>query len=190
MNTTVVALLLQMTASLLSGAQHNPDLSPTTTAKIAAIGAQAIQLAAQAEADARIGFAVPKNPGIWPNVSELVRSAYLNGNGDYVPEGADAALEQQTISFGDLNGDGLDDAAAIVDLKKNGSTEAALAVFLNQGGVMYNIADLPLGGAVTVYSHRIMDGVLTIDMQPAGHARATSTYALEGIRIVNVTAGK
>ena len=195
MSTSTIALLLQMTASLLAGAKSNPSLTASTTAQIVAIGNHAVQLAAQADARMGAGFAVPQNTDIWPTVGDLMQSGYLNNNGAYVAEGEGATLEQSTISFGDLNADGFDDAAAIVDLQgSGGTTEAALAMFLNQGGVMFNIADLPLGTSlssplgqgVTVYSHEIANGVLTIDMQVAGQPRATSTYELLGNRIVKI----
>lgn len=189
MSTTSIALLLQMAASLLAGARNNPSLTPSTTEQIAAIGAHTIQLAAQAEAN--IGFAVPQNTSIWPTIDDLMHSAYLNAGGAYVPEGPFASLEQSTVSFGDLNGDGLDDAAGVVDLTNAGSAPMPyLAVFLNQGGVMFNIADLPLDASTTVYSHGIMNGVLTMDMQAAGAARATSTYELVGNRIVEIPNSK
>lgn len=185
MSTTTIALLLQMAASLLAGAKNNPSLTPSTTAQVAAIGERTIQLAAQAEAN--IGFAVPQNTGIWPTIGDLMYAAYLNPEGVYVPEGPSAMLEQSTVSFGDLNGDGLDDAAGVVDLgNADGQMKPYLAVFLNQGGVMFNIADLPLGASTTVYSHNIMNGVLTIDMQSAGAPRTTSTYELVGDRIVPI----
>ncbi len=185
MSTTTIALLLQMAASLLAGAQNNPSLTPSTTARIAAIGEHTIQLAAQAEAN--IGFTVPQNTSIWPTIDDLMHAAYLNAGGAYVPEGPSAALEQSTVSFGDLNNDGLDDAAGVVDLKNaSGAPEPYLAVFLNQGGVMFNIADLPLAASTTLYSHEIMNGVLVMDMQVAGGMRATSTYELVGNRIVKI----
>ena len=163
MNTSTIALLLQATAN------------------------RSVQVAAQAMAP--IGFTVPPNTGVWPNIVDLVQGAYLDARGAYVPQGPahGVTLDESTVSFGDLNADGFDDAAAVVTLTKaDGTTEDALAFFLNQNGVMFNIADLPLGGAATVYSHEIMNGVLAMDMKIAGHARATTTYQLVGNRIFPV----
>jgi hypothetical protein len=183
MATSTIALLLNLAASLLLRTQQAPALSPSSTAAIVGIANRSVQLAAQAEAP--IDFVVPKNTDMWPTVGDLMQSAYRNADGAYVHEGPSATLVQSTVSFGDLNGDGFDDAAGIVELPGPGSVPAPyLAMFLNQNGVMFNIADLPLGASTTVYSHHIMNGVLTMDMQIAGHPRATSTYALWGNRIV------
>ncbi len=184
MNTSSVALLLQMAASLLAGVQNNPSIPRPAAVQAVAVAGRAVQVVAQAEA--KIGFAVPQNNGIWPNVGDLMQSAYRTENGSYAPQGDGVVLDQPTISFGDLNGDGFDDAAAIVEVGNGTSARADLAMFLNQGGVMFNIADLPLGASTTVYFHEIADGVLTINMKTDGRARATSTYMLVGERIMNV----
>ncbi len=184
MNTSSIALLLQVAASLLSGVQHDPSIPRSAAVQAVAIAGRAVQVAAQAEAN--IGFNVPPNTGIWPTVGDLMQSAYRTGNGTYVPQGQGVVLDQSTISFGDLNGDGFDDAAALVDVGKGKAARTELAVFLNQDNVMFNIADLPLGVSTTVYSHEIMGGVLEMDMRTDGGPRATSTYELVGERIMNV----
>ncbi len=187
MTTSTIALLLQVTASLLTGAQRDPSLPASSTAAIVVTANHAVQEAAQAMAP--IDFTVPPNNSIWPNIVDVAQAAYLDARGAYVPQGPahGVTLRESTVSFGDLNADGLDDAAAVVTLAKpDGTSEDALAFFLNQQGVMFNIADLPLGGAATVYSHGIAGNVLTMDMQIAGHARATTTYQLIGDRIFTV----
>jgi hypothetical protein len=187
MNITTIALLLQTTLSLLSGAHNNAAMSATTTAQIVALGNRTVQIAAQAIAP--VNFAVPANTGIWPNVNELLAAPYLDAKGNYVQEGSSAKLDQGSISFGDLNNDNLDDAAAIVTRPAAavGATESALAMFINQNNIMFNIADLSLGTApVTIYSHHIVGGLLMMDMQAAGGVRATTTYQLVGDQIFKV----
>ncbi len=152
---STVALLLQLAASLLTGAKNNP--SP----QIVAVAAQTIQLSTQALAFAQgqINFPVPQNASIWPTVAELQVAPYVDARGGYVQLGAGVQLDSATVSFGDLNGDGYDDAMVIVKrMKANGSTESDLAAMLNQGGIMFNIADTPLGDNVHVESHHIKNG--------------------------------
>lgn len=176
-----------MTASLLSGAHNNPAVPAATDVQLIALGSRTVQLAAQAVAP--INFAVPANNSTWPNVNDLLVAPYLAANGAYVQQGSSAKLDQGSISFGDLNNDGLDDAAAIVTRPAaSGATENVLAMFINQNNIMFNIADLSLGTSpVTVYSHHVASGGLfTMDMQIAGGARATSTYQLLGNRILKV----
>jgi hypothetical protein len=187
MNITTIALLLQITSSLLSGAHNNAAMSATTTAQVVALGNRTVQIAAQAIAP--VNFAVPANNSIWPNVNDLLAAPYLDAHGNYVQEGSSAKLDQGSISFGDLNNDGLDDAAAIVTRPAPGdATESVLAMFINQNNIMFNIADLSLGTApVTIYSHHVVSGgLLTIDMQAAGGMRATTTYQLLGNQILKV----
>lgn len=187
MNTTTIVVLLQMAASLLAGAHNNPAVSAATDAQIVALGNRTVQIAVQAIAP--INFTVPANGSIWPNVNELLAAPYLDASGKYVPQGSSAKLDQGSISFGDLNNDGLDDAAAIVTRPAaGGATESVLAMFINQDNIMFNIADLSLGTSpVTLYSHYVVSGgLLTMDMQAAGGARATTTYQLLGDRILQV----
>ena len=184
MNTSTIVTLLQVTASLLSFAHGNAALPASTTARIAAIGNQAVQLVDQQMAV--IPFSVVQDNSIYPNANDLLNAPYLNAAGEYAPlNNQTVQLDQSSISFGDLNGDGLDDAAAIVyrSATPGGSAQAALAFFLNQNGIMFNIADRTLGASTTVYSHNITNGELVIDMQVAGEPRGTFTYSLVGNQI-------
>lgn len=174
-----------MASALLTGAQHDPSMSATTTAQIVSLGSRTVQIATQAAAP--ISFVVPANNSIWPNLNDVLVAPYLDANGKYVRQGASAKLDQGSLSFGDLNDDGLDDAAAIVTRPAaNGATESVLAMFLNQKSIMFNIADLSLGTSpVTLYSHHVVsNGLFEIDMQAAGGARATATYMLLGNQIL------
>jgi len=183
MNTSTISLFLQVTASLLAAAHNNPALAPASAQQVVTIGSQSVQLATQAMAP--IPFAVPQNTSLYPNIKEVESAAYRTANGTYEPLGMSVNLDQSSLSFGDLNGDGTDDAEAIVTQRAStGATSTAIAIFLNQGGVMFNIADRTLGSAVTVYSHHVVNGALVMDMQVAGESRGTFTYTLLGNRII------
>lgn len=189
MDTSTISLLLQTVAALLTAAHNNPAIAPATTKQLITLGSQTVQIATQVVAP--INFPVKKNTSAFPSGSEVLNAPALTAAGAYVPiaMGTPVALVQPSLSFGDLNSDGVDDAAAIViqttGTGGNIATSSALAIFLNQGGIMFNIADQPLGAAVTVYSHHIISGgLLVMDMQVAGGVRATSTYALLGNQII------
>ncbi len=179
--TGTIAALLQMTATLLMGVQHDVQTPVAVKAQLVLTGEHVVQIAAQAAAP--VPFVVTPNDGAWPNVKDLLNAPYRNASGVWVREGQGVALDQSSVSFGDLNADGMDDAAVVVKRTgPNGTVEYALAALLNQGGIMFNIADLPLtsGTAPTVYNHRIVNGAIVLDWQKAGGARATSTYVLFG----------
>jgi hypothetical protein len=183
MNTSTIATLLQLVVSLLAGAQHNAAMAPSTTKATIAIASRAIQLSAQVEAMPKIPFAIPPNDSNDPNMKDLMQSAYIGSNGAYVPAvGAGVGIVQGDTSFGDLNDDGYDDAVTVVQrTDMAGNTTFALAAMLNQGGMMFNIDDVPLGSTVQVYSHNIVQGGdLVINMSVNGAAAATSTYYLLG----------
>jgi hypothetical protein len=178
-----IALLLQLTVSLLTGAQHNDQMPLAVKQRIVAVAGQTIQLSTQALA--KIDFPVPRNASIWPNYSELNNAPYLDAAGNYVRLGQDVQLVGSSISFGDINNDGLDDAMVVVKKNEpNGSTGYFLAAMLNQGGILFNIADAPLGGAVQIYSHRIQNGELAMDATIGNQSRSTIRYALLGNQLI------
>ncbi len=169
-----------MLASILAGSQAN--------AQTVALASRVIQLEAQVQAAPEITFSIPQNTSIWPNIVDLTNAAYLNAEGGYSPMGSEISLNEATVSFGDLNGDGLDDAALIVNQTPgSGTSTYALAAMLNQGGVMFNVADAELGQNVTVYSHKIANGAIILDMQIDNQPRATYTYRLLGNTLILVS---
>jgi hypothetical protein len=184
MNTSTIVMLLQLVASLLTGAQHSAVMTPSTTAQTVAIASRAVQLSAQAEAMPKIPFAIPPNDSNAPNMKDLLQAAYIDPAGAYVPAsaGSDVGIVQEDTSFGDLNADGLDDAVTVVQRTDSaGNTTFALAAMLNQGGMMFNIDDVPLGSTVAVFSHNIVQGGdLVITMSVDNAAAETSTYYLLG----------
>ena len=48
------------------------------------------------------------------------------------------------------------------------------ATMLNQGGILFNIGDVPLANNFTIYDHRILSGEFIVDMQADGMWRATT----------------
>jgi hypothetical protein len=189
MSTSTIAILLQLVASLLTGAQHSATMTPSTKQATVAIASRAVQLSAQAEAMPKIGFAIPPNDSNAPSIKDLLQAAYIDPTGAYVPVAdSDVALIQGDTSFGDLNADGFDDAVAVVQrTNAAGNTTFALATLLNQGGMMFNIDDVPLGSTVQVYSHNIVQGGdFVINMSIDGAAAQTSTYYLLGDELMKV----
>lgn len=186
MATSTIAVLLQALVALLSGLQNNPQAPQTAVAQGVAITGQAIQLAVQAQALPKINFAIPKNDSIWPNITDLYNAAYLDANGNYEPQGIGVGLVGEDTSFGDLNGDGYDDAAVIVKrTDDSGNTVSALAAMLNQGGIMFNIADVPLGNNIQLFSHHIVQGgTIVLDAQVDALPRATYAYRLAGEQLL------
>lgn len=187
MSTATIATLLQLVVSLLTGAQHSAVMTPSTTEATVAIAGRAIQLSAQAEAMPKIGFTIPPNDSNAPNMKDLMQTAYIDETGAYVPAvGADVGVVQGDTSFGDLNDDGFDDAVTVVQrTDSSGNTTFALATMLNQGSIMFNINDVPLGSTVQVYSHNIVQGGdFVINMSVDGAAAQTSTYYLLGDQLL------
>jgi hypothetical protein len=180
---TAIATLLQLTASLLMGVQHDPRISAAASQQAIQTGSQVVQLADQALAN--IPFPVPQNDSIWPNVKDLQNAPYLDASGHWVPFGQGVQPISSSISFGDMNGDGTDDAALVVQqTASSGVSGYVLAVMLNQGGILFNIADAPLGSvAPTIYSHAISNGTLVMDMEANGAPRSVVHYVLLGNQI-------
>jgi hypothetical protein len=179
--TTSLTTVFQLIALLLSAAHNNPQATPAMLQEITAISNRAVQIDAQMKAAPKITFNVPKNSSVWPGSDDLYHSAYLDPQGNYTQLATGVALVGSDTSFGDLNGDGFDDAAAIVQRTDDaGTTTIALAAMLNQGGVMFNIADLTLGKNVQMFDHHVVDGVVVLDMQVDNQPRALVKYQLVG----------
>ena len=180
-----IALLLQAATSLLTGIGQNVNLSYAVREQAVLVAEHVIQISTQAEAMPRIGFSVPKNTSIWPTIGDLYQTAYRTTDGNWVPLGAGVQLVTPSISFGDVNGDGLDDAAmVVVRTASDGSTQYALAAMLNQGGILFNIADLPLGTAIQVRSHSIENNQITLDMKIGDAAEQVYHYTLLGNQLI------
>lgn len=75
----------------------------------------------------------------------------------------------EPTAFGDLNGDGLDDAAVLLASESGGSgTFVDLHAVLDENGAPVDVASIFLGDRVQVNSLAIEDGVITVDMLAHG----------------------
>lgn len=187
MNLVAVGTLLQLVASLLTGAGHG-QMSEAVKTQIIAVASNAIQLSDQAMA--HINAPIQKIPGTWITAGDLYGAPYLDLSGNYVELGSSVKFIEEDTSFGDMNNDNdtFDDAAVVVERRDvDGNATFALAAMLNQGGMLFNVADISLGKDVQVYSHRIMEGGnVVINMQTANGPRTTSTYKLLGNQLIKL----
>jgi hypothetical protein len=189
MTTSTLPLLFSALAALLGAFQNNPRISQVQFEQIFALTNQSIQIAAQVEAAPRINFAVTPNDGFQPNIKDVYNSAFLDANGNYIPLGSTVVLIPGDTSFGDLNGNGQDDAAAVVqEVDANWNSSVNLAALLNQGGVMFNIADATLAtgtSTLQIFSHNVVSGGgIVLNMQEGNGTIETSTYMLIGDQLV------
>ncbi|MBI2954938.1 MAG: hypothetical protein HYY30_11530 [Chloroflexi bacterium] len=75
-----------------------------------------------------------------------------------------ANLHQNNVAYGDLNGDGIADAAVRIVLNTGGSGDFNhLAAMVSNGGVIQQAASAFLGDRVRVNAVSIADGVITVD---------------------------
>lgn len=93
---------------------------------------------------------------------------------------------------GDLNGDGVPDAAVIIIAERGGSdSRCELAAVVNEGGRPRHGASVSLGERAKVLSLGIRSGVITVDYLCPGpgdpsfcaRKRQTEAYRLEGDRL-------
>jgi hypothetical protein len=175
MNSSILTLL-QLATSLLLMAQRGTT-PPATAQKLVVLAEQSIQISTQALAP--IDFPVVPNNGPTPNIVDVANAPYIGPNGKYTPMGSSVQIVEEDTSFGDLNGDAVDDAATVVkETAANGTVSYALAALLNQGGILFNIADAPLDGSPQPgESHGIAGGLATL---------GSSTYYLLGNQLLMV----
>ncbi len=179
--TQSVLALLQTATALLAVLQGNSALPAKTQQQFINSAAQAVQLAVQTSVDTP-DFQQTKNSDIWANYKDLLNSKYLNYDGERVVLGRGVELESGNMSFGDVNGDNRDDATVIVKQDApNGGQRYALAAMINQGGIMFNIADEPLGPNVQIFDHRVLDqGKFKLEIQTASGPKEIRYYKLVG----------
>lgn len=185
--TSALTTLLQLTASLLLAIQNNNQLPVAAREQAIAGAGRVIQLGTQALA--RVDFPQSPSGNIWPNAMRLRDSLYLDRSGRRVPIGKTVQLLDEYISFGDLNNDGLDDAVVLVrrfSANKKPKLAIALSAMLNQGGILFNIADVDLGERVEVYDHRIEAGRFIVDMKVDQKIRRVFRYGLLGNKLVEI----
>ena len=72
-------------------------------------------------------------------------------------------------TFGDLNSDGVDDAAVILITQNGGNgSSKELAIVLAQGDTIYNVATVDLGFMVAVDKMQVQSGTVTLDVRVLG----------------------
>ncbi len=179
--------LLQLAVSLLLSVQNNAALSENIKTQAVATASQAVGLVSQTLAAQQ-----KETPSVnlWPTADWLWSSFYLNLDGKRVPNGSGVTVMNDSISFGDMNHDNLDDA--IVVTKNIAATNPQdvryrLAVMLNQRGSFLNITNYDIGTTEPIiYSHEIEANVFTLDAQIGNQPRKTYQYKLSGNTLVQI----
>ena len=70
-----------------------------------------------------------------------------------------------SIAFGDLNGDGINDAAVVLEASGGGSgTFRSLEAVINEGGAPVHVASALLGDRIHLEALTIEEGVITVQM--------------------------
>ncbi len=100
------------------------------------------------------------------------------------------------VAYGDLNGDGQDDAAVLLAENSGGSgTFVYLAAMVNQDDQPVNVATILLGDRVQVNSLKIENNQIVVDMVQAGPddpmccptQQVVKTYELQGDQLVETS---
>ena len=119
----------------------------------------------------------------------------------FVPGGASrptVVLHPEVYAFGDLNGDGVDDAVVILIENSGGSGNFRyLAAVINQDGAPVNIATQFVGDREQVQAITIEDGEIMLNMVAHGPEdpmccptqEVTKVYQLQGDQLVEVLVG-
>jgi hypothetical protein len=116
----------------------------------------------------------------------------------FVPGGASrptVTLHPEVYAFGDLNGDGVDDAAVILIESSGGSGNFHyLAAVINEGGAPVNVATHFVGDREQMQAISIDEGEITLDMVAHGPddpmccptQEVTKKYQLQGDQLVEL----
>lgn len=136
----------------------------------------------------------------WPadGVAQLVDGEYEE---EIVPGAASKlviAFYQDMYAFGDLDGDGVEDAAVVLATSGGGSgTFISLEAVINDRGTPNHVATASLGDRVEVKSVAIEAGKITVDMVTHGPddplccptLEVTQIYRLQGDKLVQLSTG-
>jgi hypothetical protein len=184
---TAIALLLQAATTILLSIGQNNSLPVATKMNAINIVEHSIQIATQAEAMNDIHFQIPKNNGIWPSALDLKQTAYRGTNGFWAPISNNLSIVGETISFGDINNDGFDDAAVVMkQINPDKSANYFLALMLNQGNILFNIANIQLGSSVQIFGHKITNNKILYDMKIGNSAKKVYNYELLGNQVITL----
>lgn len=185
--TTTILTLLGLMASLLTSAEQSN--SPVLQAKAVALAGQAVQLASLAQNSELIArLAENTNHNIWPNATRLRNAYYPDTKGTLVLPGGEVQILDAYTSFGDLNGDAVDDAMVVLKITSLGGTsQYRLGAMVNQDGFIYYAAGYGLGELPEIHEHHIVPGgTFTFDATRRGMPRTTETYRLVGNTLVSL----
>jgi heat shock protein HslJ len=134
--------------------------------------------------------------GIYDEPVQLTEGRYEGE--PFVPGGASrptVVLHPEVYAFGDLNGDGVDDAAVILIESSGGSGSFIyLAAVINEGGAPVNVATHLVGDREQVQAISIEDGEITLNMVTHGPddpmccptQEVTKRYRLQGDQLVEL----
>ena len=94
-------------------------------------------------------------------------------------------------AFGDLNGDGVDDAVVFLVDGDGGSGQfISVAPVVNENGVPVNVGTAVLGDRIVLISVKIEDGVIAVDMVTQGANEPLCCPTLEVVRSFELQDGK
>ncbi len=177
---SLIAELLKVSMSLLLAVQGNPQMPDKLVNQFLASVSQAIQLSSQVlnydEKNQQIA-----SKSIWPNYEQLLSAFYLSRDGKRVHLNNGVWLAEDSLSFGDINEDGIDDAVVILKMDdEKGERNYWLGAMLNKAGVLFNIVNTPIGKNIEVYSHHVEFEQFTIDMKVDSAARKIYHFKLLG----------
>jgi len=136
----------------------------------------------------------------WPaeGVAQLVDGEYEE---EIVPGAASKIIivfYPEMYAFGDLDGDGVEDAAVVLATSGGGSgTFISLEAVINDNGTPNHVATAFLGDRVQINSVAIEAGVITVDMVTHGPEdplccptlEVTQRYELQGDELVQLSSG-
>lgn len=124
-----------------------------------------------------------------------ITAKFKNGNYqiDNNTDTIEASIVQDRIAFGDLDGDGRNDVAAIIniDYESGAGNNAVLYVMLNKVGKPVYFAQQFLGLMITVKSISINDGIISLDVINHGtpaepqNVEKIIRFRLSGNKLVN-----
>ena len=125
----------------------------------------------------------------------LVEGVYSRTPSD---PGASSAYSTQLIQpviYGDLNGDGVEDAAVILSTQNGGTGHfRELAAMVNRNAAAYNVDTVSLGDRVVVEAGRVEAGIIVLSMRVQGpndgmccpSQSVTWRYRLQGDSLVKL----
>jgi hypothetical protein len=207
------AAMVLLLAAVLAGcvpvppAPSTPGASPAVTLQSSSV--PAVTAAATTTAGVETPQAQPA-PTDWEQVLKNLeyRSTFTASgtaslvNGEYREPAAPGSASETVVTLtgpvatGDLNGDGVPDAVAVLATSTGGSgTFVDLAAVVMQDGKPVNVATAPLGDRVQVNSVSVTDGTITVDMITQGPndpmccptQHVQETYQLQGDQLVETS---